>query len=132
MLAYVGTQSDKMPAAISSMDDLIRNLPQNQNSFAQAKTSLENGIRTSRTTKTNIYFVWRNMQLMNLPKTSNEIVFEQLNKITLNDVVQFHDKYVKQGIYTLTVLADKNKVTEADLKKYGKVISVSLDELFGY
>lgn len=132
MLAYVGTQSDKMPAAISSMDDLIRNLPQNQNSFAQAKTSLENGIRTSRTTKTNIYFVWRNMQLMNLPKTSNEIVFEQLNKITLNDVVQFHDKYVKQGIYTLTVLADKNKVTEADLKKYGKVISVRLDELFGY
>ncbi|MCO6495802.1 MAG: insulinase family protein [Bacteroidetes bacterium] len=132
MLAYVGTQSDKMPSAISSMDDLIQNLPQNQTSFDQAKSSLENSIRTSRTTKTGIYFAWKTTQLLDLPKTANEIIFGKLNDITLSDVVNFQNIYVKQGVYTLSILANKNSVTDEALKKYGKVVKLNLDELFGY
>lgn len=132
MFAYVGTQSDKMPAAIHSMNELIHNMPQNQSSFDQAKNSLDNNIRTSRTTKTGIYFAWRTVQLLNLPKTTNELLFDKINTVTMADVVNFQESYVKQGNYTLSILADESKVTQEELKKYGKVITLSLDELFGY
>lgn len=132
MMAYVGTQSDKMHQAIGSMNELLLNLPQNELSFNQAKGAMMNNIRTARTTKTAIYFAWRSVNQLGLSKTLNEINFESINTIDLAAVNTFHSTYVKQGDFILSILANKEKVTEEDLKKYGSVVLLDLNQLFGY
>ena len=48
------------------------------------------------------------------------------------DVKAFHQKYVKDKSYNIAVIGDENKINFRVLDKYGKIVKLSLDELFGY
>ncbi|HWJ28095.1 MAG TPA: insulinase family protein, partial [Flavisolibacter sp.] len=54
VVAYVGSQSDKMNDAIKSMNELLNELPKTEQSFANARSSLMKNLETDRITQDGI------------------------------------------------------------------------------
>jgi predicted Zn-dependent peptidase len=132
LIAYVGTQADKMHQAIEAMDELLRKLPVNEMAMDQSRNAVLNSIRTSRISKSGIYFSWRTQELMGLTQLSSQYNFEKLPALSKEDLLRFHNEYIKNAQFTLSVLANQNSVTKKDLAKYGKVKQVKTSVLFGY
>jgi hypothetical protein len=58
--------------------------------------------------------------------------YNKLSTLGMVDIANFHRERVSGKPYSLVVVADRNRVTKADLAKYGKVVEVTINELFGY
>src|SRR5207244_3225150 len=56
IMAYIGTQADKLPEAMSNMLNLLNDMPESENSYDAAKNSLKQQMQSSRVTKSGILF----------------------------------------------------------------------------
>lgn len=131
-VAYVGSQADKMNDAIIGMNDLLNSVPRSDKLFQNARESMKQDIETERITQDGIIFSYLAAQKLGLSTDYRKQVYETIDKITFDNVKQFHDQYLSNKPYTYCVLASEKKVSMDDLKKYGEVKKVSLEELFGY
>ena len=52
--------------------------------------------------------------------------------LSMNDLDSFHRANCSDKKYTLCVLASKDTVAGDDLKQYGKLEELSLEQIFGY
>jgi hypothetical protein len=50
----------------------------------------------------------------------------------MDDVAAFHKERVSGKPYTMAVVADRKLITKDDLGRYGKVIELGIDEIFGF
>lgn len=130
--AYVGTQADKLGDAIAGMNDLLNNIPKSENLFANSKASIKNKIDTERIIRTAILFNYENAVRHGLQVDQRREVYEALDKLSFNDVVEFHKKYVSGKQFNLLVLGSKEKLDMKVLSQFGEVIELSLQDLFGY
>lgn len=131
-VAYIGTQSDKLPEAMAGMTGLLNNMPKSDVQFNAAKSSLEQRLRTERSTKSKILFDYFNANKLGLKENLSPKVFEQVKKMELRDVAEFHDKKVKNLTYTTMVMGKKDELNIKELEKYGEVVFLRLEEIFGY
>ncbi|PCJ67175.1 MAG: peptidase M16 [Bacteroidetes bacterium] len=131
VLAYVGTQSDKMKDGIEAMNILLNDLPLEQKNFDNAKQALKQNLETSRILKTSILFNYDNAQKLGLKEDIRKATGKRLESITLDDVKKFHETKVK-GNFTYIVLGDREKIDQDYLSTYGNVKELSLEQLFGY
>lgn len=132
VIAYIGTQADKLPEAMSGMLDLLNNMPVSENTFNSSKNSLLQQIETSRTTGAGVLFSYLNAQKLGLDYDIRKDIYDQVPSMAMSDIKLFQEKYVKDRNYTILVLGDKNKLDMNTLEKYGKVQFLTLDEIFGY
>lgn len=131
VMAYVGTQSDKMSEAIEGMNILLTDLPLDQKTFDNGKNALVQALETSRILKSSILFNYDNILKLGQKTDMRVMKREKLDALTIDDVTKFHNDRIKGG-YTYIVLGDRFKVDLNYLKKYGMVQELSLEELFGY
>jgi len=129
---YVGTQADKQVEAMKGLNNLLRNFPRTENGFEVAKSGIMNRIESARITKTGILFNYLDAQRKGLDHDIRKEVYEQAQKLSLDDIQKFHDEYVGKAKYNVVVLGGSDKLNLKDLQKYGKVRQLTLDELFGY
>jgi hypothetical protein len=59
-------------------------------------------------------------------------MYAALPNLQMGDIVKFHQERVSGKPYTLAVVADRNRVTNSDLIRYGKVTELTLEQIFGY
>lgn len=132
MFSYIGTQADKLSEAMSGMFSILNDMPESENSFESAKNSLRNKIQTTRVTKTSILFSMLNAKKLGLDFDIQKEIYNEVPKLTMKDVVDFQKENVKGRNYTILVLGDKDKINMDVLKKYGKVKTLEIKEIFGY
>jgi predicted Zn-dependent peptidase len=131
-IGYVGSQADKMNDAISSMNELLNKLPLTEQNFVNAVKSQKKDIETQRITKDGIIFNYLSAQKKGLNEDLRKKVYSQLDRLTLQDLEQYHAKQFANQPFTYTVIASEKKIKLDDLKKYGEVKKLTVDELFGY
>ncbi len=131
VLAYVGTQSDKMKEGIEAMNILLNDLPEDQKTFDNGKQSLRQGLETSRILKTAILFNYDNALKLDLTEDSRKTTLDRLEKLTMQDVKNFHADKVK-GDFTYIIVGDRAQIDLEYMKQFGSVTEVSLEQLFGY
>ncbi|SJZ75499.1 M16 family metallopeptidase [Sediminibacterium ginsengisoli] len=131
-IAYVGSQADKFHEAINGMNELINDLPEAEQTFENAKKSLLKDYETERITKDAIVFNYLAGKRKGVDHDIRKDIYTQASAITFNDLKKLHDTELSRKPYTYAVVASEKKVTMDDLKKYGAVKKVSLEELFGY
>ena len=131
-LAYVGTQADKLNDAISSMNELLNNMPTNEESFNQAKQSILSSIEAERIIKGDVFFSYLGALDMGINYDYRKMLYEAIQKITFNDVKAFQEQNIKGRKWAISIVGSKNKIKESDLKKYGELKLVTLEEIFGY
>lgn len=131
-IGYVGSQADKMNEAITGMNELLNQLPQSEQNFANAVKSQKKDIETQRITKDAIIFNYLNAKKKGLTTDIRKDVYRQLDETTLGNITAYHVKQFYNQPFTYTVIASEKKINLDDLKKYGTVKKINVDELFGY
>jgi predicted Zn-dependent peptidase len=128
---YVGTQADKMQEAIEAMQGIVENMPVSEDQIGQAAQAIQKKIETSRVVKDNIYWSYRMTQKRGFHHDLRKNVYYQMKIATPDDLLAFHQKYVRGRNYTFLVLGSRESVDMGYLRSIGEVIELSVDEVFG-
>ncbi len=131
-MTHIGTQNDKLIDALGAFTDLLDNMPVSELNFDLAKTSLISQYRTNRIRKFSIINYYLMCEWKGLKAPTDKADFNMIQKMTLNDVVNFNKNYIKDQKRVVVVLGNKDEVDLKGLEKYGKVTTLSLEEIFGY
>ena len=131
--AFIATQNDKMQQAIEAFDEIIENMPQSEAAFELTKQGILTTMATARTTKMDV--LWKYIGDMRFGITDfnrTEAVYNGIQTMTLEDVVEFQQNHIKGRDYVYCILGDKNDVDMKYLKTLGKVEFVTPTQIFGY
>lgn len=131
-IAYIGTQSDKLPEAIAGLYQLLNDMPTSDITYSSAKDNLLQKFNTERITKAGILSSYLAAQKLGLDHDIRKDIYEKAQTITMEDIQKFQADNVKDSKYTILVLGDKNKLDLTTLQKYGTVKYLTLEEVFGY
>jgi predicted Zn-dependent peptidase len=130
--AFVGTQADKFHDAIAAMEELMNKMPQDPQVFALAKESLVNRMNTSVTDPEDylgMYTYLKNRGLSTeMPSASERAIVS----VGLADITAFHQRELVAKPWSLMVVADRKLIKKSDLSRYGKVVELSMTDIFGY
>ena len=130
--AYIGTQADKQPEAMSAMQKLLIDFPKSEGGFEIARNAILNQIESERITKAGILFNYESARKKGVTYDLRKDVYDKTQKFTLNDVTAFQQQYVKGKNFNVVLIGDKDKINFKALKPYGTVRELTLDEIFGY
>ncbi len=131
-LAYVGCQADKFNESIVAMNELLNDLPNIVENIKFAKAGIKKDIETGRITQDGIIFDYLTAQRKGLDYDIRKKTYAAVDAIGYNELKKFHSTYIANKPYTYCVVASEKKVSDADMKKYGEVKKLSLEEIFGY
>lgn len=132
MIAYVGSQADKMTDAVNGMNELLNVLPQAEKSFQGSKYSAINAIATDRITKDGVIYSFLADKKLGIDHDSRIDEFAGLQPLTFEDIKAFHAKNVANKPYNYCIVASDKKVKLEDMQKFGTVTKLKLDQIFGY
>lgn len=130
--AYVGTQVDKFNDAILGMNELLNVLPESSKSFETAKQSLLKSIASERIIDAGILNSYMTAKRLGNTVDVRKHVFEQIPKLTFNDLNNFHKKEFSEKPYVYCIVGNDADLNMEDLKKLGDFKKLSLDQVFGY
>ena len=129
---FIATQNDKMVDALKAFSDIINNMPQSENAFKLAKESIITRLRTERILKANILWNYLSAQDLGLNVDERKNIFDKVQTMTLQDVVSFQEKWIKNRCYTYCVLGKEAELDMKSLEAYGPVTRLTTEEIFGY
>lgn len=130
--SFIATQNDKMGDALAAFDEIINNMPQSENAFELAKEALLSRLRTERITKSDVLWNYVGEEELGLTEDRRKVLFEEVQKLTLDDVKNFQEKWVKGRTYTYCILGDEKELDMKKLSVYGPVTKLTREEIFGY
>jgi predicted Zn-dependent peptidase len=131
-LAYVGCQADKFNESIVAMNELLNELPKVDENIKYAREGIKKDIETERITQDGIIFNYLAAQRKGLNEDIRKKTYTAVDKIGYNELKQFHTEYIANKPYTYCIVASEKKLSEDDMKKYGEVKKLGLEEIFGY
>lgn len=132
VVAQIATQNDKMIEAIETFSDILNNMPQSKTSFNLAKESIITRIRTNRIIKSDVLWEYLSAKEMGLNEDPNKRVFREVQNMTLQDVVNFQEQWIKGRSYRYGILGDEKELDLNTLQNHGKIIKLTKEDIFGY
>lgn len=132
IMAYIGTQSDKLPEAMAGMFELLNKMPESEVMFNASKDALLQNIRSQRFKPVDVLSNYLSARRLGLNYDIRKNIFETVSKLKPSDVKAFHEKYISNKKYNIMVLGKKENLDMKTLEKYGKVEFLSLEQIFGY
>ena len=131
-LSFIMTQADKLPDAMAAFEELTKNLPDAAKSFDLAKNSIVQNIQSERITKTDILFNYQSAEDLGLSNDIRQDIYKNVPDLTFEDIRSFQEKNIKDKPKTILLLGDKKAIDFKAMKKYGKIKTLSLEDIFGY
>lgn len=131
-LAYVGSQSDKFNDAVVAMNELIDSLPEIKTNFNLAKEGIKKDIETERIVEDGIIFNYLRAKDKGLNYDIRKEMYQNVGKVTFNQLKAFHSRYVAHKPYTYAIVASEDKLPVEKMARYGEVKKLGLSEIFGY
>ena len=131
-VAYVGSQADKFNEAVIAMNELLNEVPDVQSNIDNARAGIKKDIETQRITQDGIIFNYLTAQRRGQNQDIRKKMYVDVNKIGYKELKDFHGKYVAAKPYTYAIVASEAKLPIDEMKKYGEVKKLSLEEIFGY
>lgn len=128
----IATQNDKMIDAINTFNDIINNMPESEAAFKLAKDGMIARMRTDRTIKMDVIWDYINAQYLGQNVDSRIKLYNDVQNMTLQDVIDYQNKWIKGRTYTYCILGDKKELDINALKKVGPVIELKQEDIFGY
>ncbi len=129
---YIGTQADKQRESMKAMMGLIQEFPKSESGFEIAKQSLMNQLESERITKTGILFNYETAMKRGLDHDIRKDIYNDIQNMTLADLEKFQQEFIKGRKFNVVLVGSKDKLNLTDLRNYGDVRQLTLDELFGY
>ena len=131
-LAYVGCQADKFNESIVAMNELLNDLPNVEENIKFARAGIKKDIETERITQDGIIFNYLTAQQKGLNEDIRKKTYAAVDKIGYPELKKFHSENLANKPYTYCIVASEKKLSADDMKKYGDVKKLTLEEIFGY
>lgn len=129
---FIATQNDKLMDAIAAFNEIINDMPESEAAFVLAKEGMDSRLRTSRTIKDNIAWAWIGAQDHGIDYDIDSKVFEALPGMKLADIIAYQQQHVKGNVYNYAILGKIEDLDLDALRKIGKVVILTTEEIFGY
>ena len=129
---HIITQNDKMMDCIKEFHHILNELPASETAFAIAKEGLTKQLASERVTKMSIIFAYLNAKKLGLDYYLNEKIYNDLQKVTLQDIVNFEKATMADKTYRYIILGDEKQLDMESLEKMAPVRRLSTEEVFGY
>ncbi|GFR80724.1 peptidase M16 [Elysia marginata] len=131
--AYVGTQADKLPEAIRSIEELMTGrFPKNMEQFNFSKQQVLKYIATQRITKSGVFWNYQSMKDMGIDYDIREQVYKKVQEMTFDDLKQFYQNEIANKKYTILIIGDKKDINMSAIKDYGNVKTLDAHYLFNF
>ena len=128
----IATQNDKMIDAVNTFNDIINNMPESEAAFKLAKEGLINRMRTDRIIKSDIIWTYINAQDLGQSVDPRIKLYNDVQTMTLKDIVDFQKEWVKGRTYVYCILGDKKDLDMNKLKAVGPIEELTQEQIFGY
>jgi len=132
IVSYIGTQSDKLPEAMSGMETLLTDMPLAEANLQIAKQSIRNSIATDRITHEGVLLSYERARRLGLDYDLRRDVYEQAPNLSFAQLQAFQQAKIKGQNQVILVIGAKDRLNFKELAKYGTVQQLSLKEIFGY
>ena len=129
---HIITQNDKMIDCVKEFHNILNQFPASENAFNIAKEGLIKQLASQRTTKMSIINHWYSMQKLGLDYSLNEKIYRDLQKVTLQDIVNFEKANMANKPYRYIILGDEKELDMESLEKIGPIRRLTTEEVFGY
>ena len=129
---YIATQNDKMIDALTAFDEIINDMPVSEQAFAIAKESLIGRLRTTRVTRDGVLNYYLTLEKLGLSEDPLSQLFNEVQAMTLDDVVFYQQSNVKDRKYITCILGREADLDMKSLEKWGKIIRLTQEDIFGY
>lgn len=126
------TQNDKMIDCVNTFKQILDTIPQQQEAFEVAKQTLLKNLATERTIKAGLLNSQISAERLGLDKSLREIVYKNAQKLTLQDIVNFANTHIANKPYRYLILGDEKELYMEELKKFGTIKRLTLEEIFNY
>ena len=132
VISYIGTQSDKLPEAMSGMENLLTDMPLADANLAIAKQSIRNSIATDRITHEGVLLSYERARRLGLDYDVRRDVYDQAQHMTFAELQKFQQSKIKGQNQVILVIGSKDRLNFKELARYGSVQQLTLKEIFGY
>ena len=129
---HIITQNDKMMDCINHFKEITDKMPASDNAFNIAKEGLTKQLASLRTTKMGIISKWHSMKQLGLDFDLNKKIYEDLPKVTLQDMVNFEKANMANKPLRYIILGDEKELDIKSLEKIGPIKRLTTEEVFGY
>lgn len=130
---YVGTQPDKLRDAVDAFQAILEEMPVSLPQMEHARQGVLKQIAAGRITQSELYWAWRSSRDRGYANRDlREDTYKIIEKADAEDLLNFQKKHVKGRHYTWLVLGERERIDFKYLRKIGKVVELTLEEVFGY
>lgn len=130
--AYVGCQADKFNESIAAMNELLTDLPAIEKNVLTAKAGIKKDIETERITEDGIIYNYLSAEMRGFNADLRKDIYSKADNIDYEALKAYHANNMSGKPYTYCILASDKKVSDEEMKKYGALKKLSLEEIFGY
>ncbi len=130
--AFIASQNDKLKDAVEAFDQIINDMPESEEAFQVAKTSLISRLRTSRTTGMGVMNKYIALRDLGLTEDRDKAIFEKIQDMTLDDVKAFQQKWIKDRKFAYALLGRESDFDMDFAGSLGPVNRLTLEDIFGY
>ena len=89
-------------------------------------------LSTERVKRTEYFDMYFDAKDLGIDYDKRQKIYEQLQDITLNDIVKFQQENVKGLHYRSVFAGDPKGLSQEDLQRLGNVKTLTTHEVFGY
>lgn len=132
VMAYVGTQANKLPQAVDALKELMNNMPKAENQFENSRNAALKKIATKRYTKAAIFFYQMRLQDRGIHYDINKDIYQATQKMSMKDLEDFFNQHIKGKKFNVGLIGKKENLDWEAVSEMGNVKEVSLEEIFGY
>ena len=131
-ITTIQSQNDKLKECIDVFDDIINNMPASQTSFDVAKKGVLTQLSTERVKRTEYFVTYFDAKDLGIDYDKRQKTYEQLQSITLQDIIDFQQQNVKGLHYRSVFAGDPKGLSNEELQRLGNVKTLTAHEVFGY
>jgi predicted Zn-dependent peptidase len=132
VIAYVGTQANKLEQAVDAMMELMNDMPEAKKQFKAAKEATLKKLAAQRISKSNIFWSYERLQKLGIDNDNREVMYNTIKAMTIEDLKGFFNKNIKGESYNVMVIGNKDDLDVKSLQKLGKIKELEVDYLFNY
>jgi predicted Zn-dependent peptidase len=132
MSGAIGCQADKTPEALEAFLELFEKLPVSPERFTETRDSILSRYRTGKIGFRGLLGAVRSWERLEVPIDPRKERFAKIQKLGLDDVLEFDQEHLRGRPKLISIVGDKNKIDLEKIKKDGPVTELELKDIFSF
>ncbi|MBB6369095.1 M16 family metallopeptidase [Chryseobacterium shigense] len=129
---YIGTQPDKLQTAVSTMSELMNELPDVPIQFENAKNAALKQIASTRITRNNIFFNTLRLKKLGIYHDFRKDIYGQIENLKFEGLKEFYQTKISPIHFNTAIIGKKENLDMNAVNEMGTFKELTLEEIFGH